>query len=36
LIEIMEGEVVMERYPRDGFISFTIPDDSFEGRHWSV
>jgi len=36
VIEIMEGEVVMERYPRDGFISFTIPDDSFEGRHWSV
>ena len=35
-IEVVENGSQIERYPRDGFISFEVPDEGFEARHWSV
>ncbi len=36
VIEIFDQEKFLDRYPRDGFISFTVPDESFESKMWNV
>ena len=36
VVKIMERELEVERHPRDGFISFKVPDEGFEARYWSV
>ena len=35
-VELMDGDSELERYPRDGFIGFVAPDESFEAGAWSV
>lgn len=35
-VEIMEGDNEVERYPRDGYISFPVPDENFDANYWSV
>lgn len=36
VVKLYEGPLEIERHPHDGFISFSVPDESFEARHWSV
>jgi len=36
VVEVFSGGQFLDRYPRDGFISFTAPDESFESKMWSV
>ncbi len=36
IVKLYEAGEEIECHPRDGFISFTVPDESFEARHWSV
>jgi alpha-amylase/alpha-mannosidase (GH57 family) len=35
-VELMDGDSELERYPRDGFIGFVVPDESFESGSWSA
>jgi hypothetical protein len=35
-VRLSRGEVVLGRYPSDGMLGFTVPDESFEAEHWSV
>ncbi|HUT56004.1 MAG TPA: glycoside hydrolase family 57 protein [bacterium] len=36
VIKLMDRDLEIERHPRDGYISFTVPDENFEARYWSV
>jgi alpha-amylase/alpha-mannosidase (GH57 family) len=36
VVELHEEQAEIERHPRDGFILFTVPDENFEARYWSV
>lgn len=36
VVELYEADTEVERYPRDGFVSFAVPDESFEEKYWSV
>jgi hypothetical protein len=35
-VHALRGEVEAERLPRHGFVTFSVPDADFEGRHWRV
>lgn len=35
-VHTLRGEVEVERLPRYGFVSFTVPDADFERLHWRV
>ncbi len=35
-VHVLRGEVEVERLPRSGFVSCTVPDADFERRNWSV
>ncbi len=36
VVELVERDIERARYPRDGYISFAVPDENFEIRMWSV
>lgn len=33
---LSQGGIVLARYPQDGALPFTVPDDSFEADNWSA
>jgi alpha-amylase/alpha-mannosidase (GH57 family) len=35
-IQVQSGDLTAERYPRNGFLSFFIPDQDFELVHWQT
>ncbi|HEU4384149.1 MAG TPA: glycoside hydrolase family 57 protein [Anaeromyxobacteraceae bacterium] len=35
-VQVMRGEVEVERLPRSGFLAFTVPGPDFERIHWRV
>ena len=35
-IQVQKGDLTAERYPRNGFLSFLIPDQDFELVHWQI
>ncbi|NWF55687.1 MAG: hypothetical protein HXY45_12930 [Syntrophaceae bacterium] len=35
-IQVQKGNLTAERYPRQGFVSFLIPDQDFELIHWQT
>jgi len=35
-IHVLRGEVEVERLPRFGYVTFTVPDEDFERIHWRV
>jgi hypothetical protein len=35
-IQVQRGDLAAERYPRNGFLSFFVPDQDFELVHWQV
>lgn len=36
VIEVKDGDRQVDRYPRQGYISFTVPTEKFEQEMWSV
>jgi alpha-amylase/alpha-mannosidase (GH57 family) len=36
IVRLSERDLEIERHPRDGYISFIVPDENFEARYWSV
>ena len=35
-IQVQRGDLAAERYPRNGFLSFFVPDQDFELVHWQI
>jgi len=35
-LQIVRGEVSVERIPRLGYVTFSVPDEDFERIHWRV
>ncbi len=35
-VSLVNGDEEVEHHPRDGFISFAVPDDCWEASYWSV
>jgi alpha-amylase/alpha-mannosidase (GH57 family) len=35
-LHVLRGEVEVERLPRYGYVTFSVPDRDFEGVHWRV
>ena len=35
-VHVMRGEVALERLPRYGYVTLTVPDQDFERIHWRV
>jgi alpha-amylase/alpha-mannosidase (GH57 family) len=35
-VRLHEGEVVLARYPLDGYLGLRVPDEGFAADHWSV
>jgi len=35
-VEVLRGGVEVERLPRQGYVSFSVPDVDYERRHWKV
>jgi len=35
-VRLQRGEVALARYPTDGWLELTVPDDAFEAENWSV
>jgi alpha-amylase/alpha-mannosidase (GH57 family) len=35
-IQVQRGDLAAERHPRNGFLSFSVPDQDFELVHWQV
>jgi hypothetical protein len=35
-VDVLRGEVEVERLPQIGFLGFTVPDEDFERVHWRV
>ena len=36
ILEVQEQDKVLETYPPNGYITFTVPDEDFERQMWSV
>ncbi len=35
-LQVLKGDLEVERYPRSGYLSFIIPDRDFESMHWQI
>ncbi|KPK84869.1 MAG: hypothetical protein AMJ94_19700 [Deltaproteobacteria bacterium SM23_61] len=35
-VQVQKGEFEVERYPRSGYLSLSIPDRDFESVHWQI
>jgi hypothetical protein len=35
-VHALRGEVEVERLPRTGYVTFAVPDETFERVHWRV
>ncbi len=35
-VHVLSGEQLLAWYPRDGLISFKVPDKDFESRMWTI
>ncbi len=35
-VQVQEGQLMLERVPREGYLSLTVPDEEFESKMWSV
>ena len=35
-VHVLRGDVELERFPRFGYVTLTVPDEDFERIHWRV
>jgi len=33
-VRVMQGDIELERIPREQHVTFTVPDQTFEGAMW--
>ncbi len=35
-LQVLRGDLELERHPRNGYLSFAVPDQDFESIHWQL